>query len=119
MKEEKHPRYRFDRLEVAGSLGDLGTLLPLAIGMILLNKLHATNVFVLIGIFYIVAGHYFGVPVPVQPMKVIGAYAIATGLTPTQIVSSSLWMGIFMLFLASIPRRARCEVCSWELVWCS
>jgi len=99
MKEEKHPRYRFDRLEVAGSLGDLGTLLPLAIGMILLNKLHATNVFVLIGIFYIVAGHYFGVPVPVQPMKVIGAYAIATGLTPTQIVSSSLWMGIFMLFL--------------------
>ena len=99
MQEEKQPRYRFDRMEVAGSLGDLGTLLPLAIGMILLNKLHATNVFVLIGLFYILAGHYFGVPVPVQPMKVIGAYAIATGLTPTQIVSSSLWMGVFFLFL--------------------
>lgn len=99
MKEENQPKYRFDRMEVAGSLGDLGTLLPLAIGMILLNNLHATNVFFLIGIFYIVAGSYFGVPVPVQPMKVIGAYAIATGLTPTQIVSSSLWMGIFILFL--------------------
>ncbi len=86
-------------MEVAGSLGDLGTLLPLAIGMILLNKLHATNVFVLIGLFYIVTGHYFGVPVAVQPMKVIGAYAIATGITPTQIVSSSLWMGIFILVL--------------------
>lgn len=82
-------------------MGDLGTLLPLAIGMILLNKLHATNVFVLIGLFYIVAGYYFGVPVPVQPMKVIGAYAIATGLTPTQIVSSNLWMGIFILFLGT------------------
>jgi SulP family sulfate permease len=99
MKKEKQPKYRFDRMEVAGSLGDLGTLLPLAIGMILLNKLQATNVFVLIGLFYILAGHYFGVPVPVQPMKVIGAYAIATGLTPTQIVSSSLWMGILLLFL--------------------
>jgi len=66
MTSENHPKYRFDRMEVAGSLGDLGTLLPLAIGMILLNKLHATNVFVLIGFFYIVAGHYFGVPVPVQ-----------------------------------------------------
>ncbi|MCG6918018.1 MAG: putative sulfate/molybdate transporter [Deltaproteobacteria bacterium] len=99
MKGENQAKYRFDRMEVAGSLGDLGTLLPLAIGMILLNKLHATNVFVLIGLFYIVAGHYFGVPVPVQPMKVIGAYAIATGLTPTQIVSSSLWMGVFLLFL--------------------
>lgn len=86
-------------MELAGSLGDLGTLLPLAIGMILLNNLHATNVFILIGLFYILAGHYFGVPVPVQPMKVIGAYAIATGLTPTQIVSSSLWMGIVILFL--------------------
>jgi SulP family sulfate permease len=86
-------------MEVAGSLGDLGTLLPLAIGMIVLNRLHATNVFSLIGLFYIVAGHYFGVPVPVQPMKVIGAYAIAVGLTPTQIVASSLWMGVFLLFL--------------------
>ena len=99
MTTAEYPKYRFDRMELAGSLGDLGTLLPLAIGMILLNNLHATNVFILIGLFYILAGHYFGVPVPVQPMKVIGAYAIATGLTPTQIVSSSLWMGIVILFL--------------------
>ena len=99
MKGKNQRKYRFDRMEVAGSLGDLGTLLPLAIGMILLNNLHATNVFFLIGLFYLVAGHYFGVPVAVQPMKVIGAYAIAIGLTPTQIVSSSLWMGIFVLFL--------------------
>jgi SulP family sulfate permease len=93
------PKYRFDRMELAGSFGDLGTLLPIAIGMIVLNKLHATNVFMLIGLFYIMAGHYFGVPIPVQPMKVIGAYAIAIGLTPTQIVASSLWMGVIILFL--------------------
>lgn len=99
MNSEAHPKYRFDRMELAGSFGDLGTLLPIAIGMILLNNLHATNVFVLIGLFYIVAGHYFGVPIPVQPMKVIGAYAIAIGLTPTQIVASSLWMGVVILFL--------------------
>jgi SulP family sulfate permease len=88
-------------MELAGSLGDLGTLLPIALGMIVLNGLHATNVFILIGVFYIAAGHYFGVPTPVQPMKVIGAYAIGVGLTPTQIVSSSLWMGIFVIFIGS------------------
>ncbi|MBW2072918.1 MAG: putative sulfate/molybdate transporter [Deltaproteobacteria bacterium] len=98
---EKWRKYRFDRMEFAGSFGDLGTLLPLAIGMIVLNGLHATNVFALIGIFYIAAGHYFGVPIAVQPMKVIGAYAIAVGLSPTQIVSSSLWMGLVVLFLGS------------------
>jgi SulP family sulfate permease len=99
MPREEHPKYRFDRMELAGSLGDLGTLLPIAIGMILLNSMLATNVFFLIGLFYVLAGHYFRVPVPVQPMKVIGAYAIAVGLTPTQIVASSLWMGVILLFL--------------------
>jgi SulP family sulfate permease len=93
MTSENYPTYRFDRMEFAGSLGDLGTMLPLAIGMIVLNKLYATNVFILVGFFYIASGIYFKVTTPVQPMKVIGAYAIAVGLTPTQIVASSLWIG--------------------------
>jgi SulP family sulfate permease len=86
-------------MELAGSLGDLGTLLPLAVGMIVLNQMHATNVLVAVGLFYIVAGLYFGVPIAVQPMKVIAAYAIAAGMTPQQIVSSSLWMGALVLCL--------------------
>ena len=101
MNKQELPTYRFDRMEFAGSLGDLGTMLPLAIGMIVLNKLYATNVFILVGFFYIASGIYFKVTTPVQPMKVIGAYAIAVGLTPTQIVASSLWMGILVLFLGT------------------
>jgi len=91
----------FNRLEFSGSLGDLGTLLPIAIAMIVLNGLNATNVMVTIGLFYVITGLYFKVPVPVQPMKVIGAYAIAMGLTPTQIIASSLWMGLCVLFLGT------------------
>ena len=91
--------FRFNRMELAGSLGDLGVLLPLSIGMILINKLSATNVFWIIGLFYILSGLYFRVTVPVQPMKVIGAYAIAYGLTPHQISASTLWMGLVLLFL--------------------
>ena len=45
-------RYRFNRLELAGSLGDLGTLLPLAIGMILINGLNPTGLFLAVGIFF-------------------------------------------------------------------
>jgi SulP family sulfate permease len=86
-------------MELAGSLGDLGTLLPLTVGMIVLNQLHATNVLVTVGLFYVLAGLYFRVPTPVQPMKVIAAYAIAVGMTPQQIVSSGLWMGVIVLFL--------------------
>ena len=98
---ETFPAIIFNRLEFSGSLGDLGTLLPIAIAMIVLNGLDATNVMVTIGLFYVIAGLYFKVPVPVQPMKVIGAYAIAMGLTPTQIIAASLWMGLCVLFLGT------------------
>jgi len=101
MPEKTLPAIIFNRLEFSGSLGDLGALLPIAIGMIVLNGLNATNVMVTIGLFYIIAGLYFKVPIPVQPMKVIGAYAIAVGLTPTQIISASLWMGLCVLFLGT------------------
>lgn len=57
----------FNRVEFAGSLGDLGTLLPIAIAMIVLNGLNATNVMVTVGLFYIIAGLYFKVPVLVLP----------------------------------------------------
>jgi len=95
------PTFVFNRIEFSGSLGDLGTLLPITIAMIVLNGLDATNVMVTVGLFYIVAGLYFKVPVSVQPMKVIGAYAIAVGLTPNQIISASLWMGLCVLFLGT------------------
>ena len=92
-------RYRFDRMEIAGSLGDLGTLLPIAIGMILINGLSPTGMFFSIGIFYILSGMYYGITVPVQPMKVIGAYAIATAMTPSQVLASSALMGLFLLII--------------------
>ncbi|MGM0760950.1 MAG: molybdate transporter family protein, partial [Thermodesulfobacteriota bacterium] len=92
-------RFRFNRLELAGSLGDLGTLLPIAIAMVLVNGLNPLGLFFSIGIFYILSGVYFGVTVPVQPMKVIGAYAIATALTADQILASSLLMGVLLLII--------------------
>lgn len=69
--------FRFDRVELAGSFGDLGTLLPIVVGMILINKLSPTTVFLSFGIFYLITGLYFRLPIPVQPLKAVGAIAIA------------------------------------------
>ena len=81
---------RFNRLELAGAMGDLGTLLPLAIGMIMVNGLTPTGIFFSVGLFYIFSGLYFRVTTAVQPMKVISAYAVATALTYQQIMASAL-----------------------------
>lgn len=92
---------KFNRLEFAGSLGDLGTLLPLAIGMILINGLNAMGLFLAIGVFYIFSGLYYGVTAPVQPMKVIGAYAVATGATALEISASALLVAVIMLIIGA------------------
>jgi len=88
--------FRFNRMELAGSLGDLGTILPLSIGMILINGLSPLGLFLAVGLFYIFSGLYFKVTSPVEPMKVIGAYAIATGISASQIQASSLWIFLFL-----------------------
>jgi SulP family sulfate permease len=92
-------RFKFDRMELAGSLGDLGALLPIAIAMVLFNGLSPVGVFFSIGVFYVLSGVYFGMTVPVQPMKVIGAYAIATAMTAEQILASGFLMGVFLLIV--------------------
>jgi SulP family sulfate permease len=96
-----HSRYKFDRLEFAGSLGDLGTLVPLAVGMIMINGLSTAGLFFSVGLFYIFSGLYYGVTVPVQPMKVIGAYAIVTALSASQIMASAVLMGVFLLVIGA------------------
>ncbi|RJR53596.1 MAG: sulfate permease [Desulfobacteraceae bacterium] len=73
---DAHP-FRLDRIELAGAFGDLGTLLPIVVGMILINKLSPTTVFLAFGLFYLLSGFYYRIPVPVQPLKAVGAIAIA------------------------------------------
>ena len=94
--------YRFDRIEFAGSLGDLGTLIPLTVAMNLINGLSATTVFLMVGVCYIVTGLYFKLPIPVQPLKVVAAISIASPLliTETVLMATGIIMGIFLLFLA-------------------
>jgi SulP family sulfate permease len=94
-------KYQFHRLEFAGALGDIGTLLPLAIGLILINGLSPTGLFLSVGLFYIFSGMYYGVTVPVQPMKVIGAYAITTGMSASQITASGFLMGLVLFIIGA------------------
>ncbi len=92
--------FRFNIQELGGALGDLGTLLPLMLAMILINGLNPTSVLVLVGLFYIGSGLYFRVPTPVQPLKAVAAIAITLGLSATVIGAAGLIMGIILLVLS-------------------
>lgn len=56
--------------EVSGSLGDLGTLLPLMIALAVNNSISLSTTLVFSGLWNILTGVLFGIPLPVQPMKV-------------------------------------------------
>ncbi len=94
------PAHKFNRNELAGSLGDLGTLLPLTIALVLINSVPLATTLLVIGGFYAVSGFYYRLPIPVQPLKVVAAVAIAAQLPVETIAASGLILGVILLFLA-------------------
>jgi SulP family sulfate permease len=94
--------YKFDRLEFSGSLGDLGTLIPLSLALLIVNRLNITSVFLMVGISYITSGLFFRLPIPIQPLKVVAAIAIASPklITIPIIMAAGILIGIILLLLA-------------------
>ncbi|MBT4286236.1 MAG: sulfate permease [Deltaproteobacteria bacterium] len=94
--------YQFNRLEFSGSLGDLGTLIPLSLALIIICQLSATTVFLMIGIFYLSCGFFYKLPIPVQPLKVVSAIAIAfpAKITLPVLAASGLTFGVILLLLS-------------------
>ena len=96
--------------ELSGSLGDLGTLLPLMIAMALQGSIDLSTTLVFSGVTNILTGAVFGVPLPVsalerprilfilltvgkvQPMKAIAAVAISQKFSKEDTAAAGLTM---------------------------
>ncbi len=86
--------------EMAGSLGDLGTFLPLLVGMSVQNGLDFGAALFFAGLFNIVTGLMFSIPMAVQPMKAIAAVALTEGLTMPQIMAAGASVSAIIVLLA-------------------
>ncbi|KAI6709895.1 hypothetical protein JHW43_007569 [Diplocarpon mali] len=92
--------------EISGSLGDLGTLLPLMITLAVNNSISLSTTLVLSGLWNILTGVIFGIPLPVQPMKAIAAVAIARKFSIEETVSAGFATSGFV-FLISVSGLLR------------
>ena len=92
--------YKFDKFELAGGFGDIGTLIPLSIGLVTVCKIDPSFLFLSIGIANIFTGLYYRVPIPVQPMKAVAGISIAMGLSNGVVSSAGVWIAVILLFLA-------------------
>ena len=90
---------RFDRNELAGAFGDIGTDLPLIVGMIIASGLHSSSVLVMFGLMQFLTAFTYRMPMPVQPLKAVAVLVIAGRIAPDVIYGGGLAIGIAMLGL--------------------
>ena len=95
-----HRDFEFNLRELAGSMGDFGTLFPLAIGLIAVNGLDPAGLFIMMGLVNIVTGLVYRLPMPVEPKKVVSVAAIAQQWPASMVYASGLGLGLTWFFLA-------------------
>ena len=93
------PPLRFDRNELAGAFGDIGTDLPLVVGMILAAGLHSASVLVMFGLMQFFTALTYRMPIPVQPLKAVAVIVITQHIAPGVLYGGGLAIGIAMLLL--------------------
>jgi MFS superfamily sulfate permease-like transporter len=94
-------RVRFDRHELAGSFGDVGTDLPLIVAMITAAGLDGANVFIVFGALQIASGLVYGLPMPLQPLKAVAVLVITHKIGGPVLFGAGLSIAIIMLVLSA------------------
>jgi hypothetical protein len=93
-------RIRFDRNELSGAFGDIGTDFPLIAGMILSAGLNPASVLTLFGVMQILTGLMYGIPMPAQPLKAMAVIVISHKASGPVLYGAGLAIGLIMLVLA-------------------
>jgi len=92
--------FEFNLRELSGSFGNLGTFLPLAVGYFAVCGLNPAGLLVMMGLANIATGIFYRLPIPIEPMKVIAAAAIAQQWSPSMVYAAGFSMGCIWLIFA-------------------
>ncbi|MFA5348421.1 MAG: putative sulfate/molybdate transporter [Methanoregula sp.] len=90
---------KFSLSELAGSLGDFGTIIPLILAVALVSDVNVRYVLLFFGIWFIITGLYYRLPIPLEPMKAVAVIVIAGGIASSEIAAAGLMLGMIFLVL--------------------
>lgn len=88
---------RIDAGELTGALGDSVTVLPIVVALAVLTPLSLPHALVAFGVFQIVWGVVYGLPLSVEPMKALAGLAIAGAMSYGELVAGGLLAGAVLL----------------------
>ncbi|MCU0462744.1 MAG: putative sulfate/molybdate transporter [Bacteroidales bacterium] len=92
-------RIKLNRNELSGAFGDIGTDLPLIIGMLLATNLEMSNTLIVFGVLQIITSFVYGIPMPVQPLKAVALIVITQKVSASVIWGGGLAIGVIMLII--------------------
>ncbi|KAK3829470.1 MAG: hypothetical protein JOS17DRAFT_718795 [Linnemannia elongata] len=85
--------------ELSGSLGDLGTLLPILLSLSLTGQVDLTASLIFGGVWNIVTGIVFRMPMCVQPMKSIAAIALTNKMSMGSVMGAGMSVSAVIMVL--------------------
>jgi len=94
-------RLRFDRAEWAAAFADLGTFIPYVVAYVSVLGMDPVGILLAFGVALVCCGFVYRTPLPVQPMKAVGAVAVAqaAAISSGAVVAASLVTGVLWLLL--------------------
>lgn len=92
-RNQDSPTFEFSWSEVTGAVGDSVTVLPIVVGVAVLTDRSLGAILLWFGIFQIVWGAYYGVPISVEPMKALAALLLAGVVTTNEYLVAGLLAG--------------------------
>lgn len=97
---DRYVRLRRVLGDISGAFADLGTFLPLVIGVLTVQRLDPTGLLIGFGLFALITAMVYRRPIPVQPMKAVAAIVISTGMGPEVVAAGGLIIGVTLVVLA-------------------
>lgn len=93
--------------ESSAAYADLGTFLPLALGLIILGGVDPVGLLYGFGVFAIATAVLYRRPIPVQPMKSTAAMGVAGMIGPDVLIATGILLGITLVLLSQTDLTQR------------
>jgi len=103
MTVPEKPALKFSLSELAGGFGDFGTIIPLILAVALVTTMNVGYMLLFFGIWFLISGWYYGLPIPIEPMKAIAVVVIAEKLSAGEIAAAGIILGFIFLLISYGP----------------
>jgi len=99
----------FSTREVTGALGDSITVLPLLVALGATTSVSLPHVLVGFGLFQLVWGIHYGMPLSVEPMKALVGLAIVGSLSYPELAAAGVLAGVVLLIVGQLGLVGRLQ----------